>query len=1667
VVLAAGWLVAGAAWAQGPVVINEIHYDPEAKTEAVEFIELLNTGSTAVVLSRWRVTEAIDLEFPAGTSLAPGGYLVVAENPAALKAKFGVNALGPWSGNLANEGEKIVLRDAAGQVQDEVEYQLGFPWPTVGDPPGYSIELVNPALDNNLGGSWRRSVPEEVSSQPTILVPSRANWQYLKGTSEASTPVTAWRAPDFDDSGWLSVGAPIGYGENFIVTRLADMQGSYASVFLRRKFQVADPAQVGSLVLEALFDDGFNVWINGVHVLRQNLSANEMPFSGLASLKTETGDYEAFNLPSPSGYLRAGENVIAIQAHNVNLSTSSDFYIDVQLRAESGAARGPTPGAANSVYATSLPPHIRQVAHEPKQPAATQAVRIAAKITDEDGVANASLQYQLVDPGDYIELTDAAYQANWTSAPMNDRGLSGDERPDDGVFTAELPGTLHTHRRLVRYRITATDSGGRSITAPYADDPQPNFAYFVYDGVPPWSGAIQPNSTDEARKRVVTYGMDVMRSLPVYHLLTKKASLMAAQYTEQYGGDLYKWAGTLVYDGEVYDHIHYRARGGVWRYAMGKNMWKFDFNRGHDFDARDNAGRKYNTRWTKLNLGACIQQGDYLHRGEQGMFEAVGFRLFNLVGVEASKTHWIHFRVIDEAAEVGTKQYDGDFWGLYLVTEQLDGRFLDEHGLPDGNLYKMEGGTGELNNQGPTAATDKSDLNSFLNTYRGGAPTDDWWRASFDVARYCSYQTIVQGIHHYDICYQKNYFYYLNPVTSWWSVHPWDLDLTWADNMYDSGCGGIDEFKNRVLNRSAFKREWQNRIREIRDLLFNTDQAWQLIDEYAAVIRDPAGGPSFVEADRAQWDYNPIMVSSYVNSSKAGQGRFYQRAATKDFPGMVKIMKDYVVRRGTSLDTLAADANIPSRPTVTAIGSANFPLNVLAFRASEFSSPGGVAFAAMKWRVGEITDTNGPTFNPRAPQHYEIDAAWEIDELGSFVSDVTIPPSAVKVGHLYRARVRMKDNTGRWSRWSAPVEFRVGESDYAAAVQKFLRLSELMYNPPDGSDFEFVELHNTSSTMALNLTGVKFTAGIDFSFGAGTLLPPDGYLLVVKATNENNFTAFRQRYGLSETVPILGPYSGALANDGETLTLKTAAAGTTIFSCDYGDGRGWPVAADGAAHSLVPLASAEAGQGTGALDYGGNWRASAYRGGSPGRADPELRASVVINELMAHTDYNDPRNPEYDSNDWIELFNPTDRAVDLAGWFLSDDPANLKKWAIPAVTIPVGGWVSFDEVTGFHLPITAGFGLDKAGEQLFLSFLPGTAEDRVVDAVSFKGQENEVSLGRLPDGGAFWTPCVPSLGRPNRAVGLSVVISELMYHPPPQDTDGADNDADEYIELFNPTAAPINLYDTNGTWRLDGGVKFALPPNTSVPPGAHLLVVNFDPTDAAALGAFRRRFSLGVRPLALVGPFQGQLANTSDRVALEKPQYPDLPGQPYSWVIVDEVIYADQAPRPAEPDGTGLSVERLEAAQPGNDPANWRPSAPSPGEFGSADRDADGDEMPDLWEITHGLKFNDASDAALDFDNDGLTNRQEYLAGTDPRDGESALKLTSTEPVSDGVVLRFVAVANKGYTVQYRDSLAGGSWRKLANVEPAFGTRSVQISDTLPAGVAERFYRVVTPQAPE
>jgi hypothetical protein len=660
-----------------------------------------------------------------------------------------------------------------------------------------------------------------------------------------------------------------------------------------------------------------------------------------------------------------------------------------------------------------------EVRHEPKQPKSGQSVLVTVKNKDASALDGLILQYQIVDPGKYIARKDAQFEKNWVAAPMNDAGEKGDRKAGDGIWTAELPGSLQIHRRLIRYRIVNEKNSKR--IAPEPDDAQPNFAYFCYDGVPDWKGAINPASSDPKLREVVTFPSESLQKVPVYHFISHKASIenvtwrRPKPFGEREGRNDYDYTGTMVYDGVVYDHVEFRARGGEWRHAMGKNMWKFNFLPGHRLEAGDNYGRTYDTKWDKLNLGACIQQGDTGLRGEQGMLEAVGFRLFNMAGVEAPNTHWVHFRIIDGAEESPRDQYSGDFWGLYLAMENLDGHFLKEHKLPKGNLYKMEFYSPKTEFIGNPAITNQADVLKFWKQL-GPQQPDAWWKETVDLPRYYSYRSILECIHHYDIQSGKNYFLYFNPASQKWVVLPWDIDLSWSDSVYGSGYEPY--YQLGLVRKPPFRQQYQERLAEIRDLLFNQEQLGMLIDEYAAVIGGPPGKPSIAAADRAKWDYHPALAAGHPN--KAGHGRFYFGEATNSFSIMPDYMKAYAARRMRWVDTsLLAGYQSPPAPKIAAEGPLDFSQAAVKFRVE--ANVGNANENPCVWRLAEVSDPK--TVNPREPRKYEIDSLWEKELPAAGVAE--LPVKLLKPGHTYRLRARQKDASGRWSRWSSPVQFTV------------------------------------------------------------------------------------------------------------------------------------------------------------------------------------------------------------------------------------------------------------------------------------------------------------------------------------------------------------------------------------------------------------------------------------------------------------------------------------------------------------------------------------------------------------------------------------------------------------------------------------------------------------------
>jgi hypothetical protein len=511
------------------------------------------------------------------------------------------------------------------------------------------------------------------------------------------------------------------------------------------------------------------------------------------------------------------------------------------------------------------------------------------------------------------------------------------------------------------------------------------------------------------------------------------------------------------------------------------------------------------------------------------------------------------------------------------------------------------------------------------------------------------------------------------------------------------------------------------------------------------------------------------------------------------------------------------------------------------------------------------------------------------------------------------------------STWSA-----LNEATFAVGpVAENLRITEIMYHPadtnnPSDANEEFIELRNIGSE-SINLSLVRFTNGIDFTFPS-IELARDQYILVVEAQ-----AAFSAQYPEFSGV-IAGEYSGSLANDGEKIRLEDAA-GQTILDFKYSDA--WREITDGQGFSLTIVNPANPDANSwGEKD---SWRASAFYGGSPGWDDTGIipePGSMVVNEVLAHS--------HAEAADWIELHNTTGAAINIGGWFLSDDGNDLTKYQIADGTVIAGnGYLVFYQDQDFGNPADPGchqaFALSENGDQVYLSSAEGGVLTGYQELEDFGASETGVSFGRYYKGSTdnynfvAMSENTPGAANAYPKVG-PIVINEIMYNP------GSGNQNEEYIELHNITPEPVTLYryDKSEPWRFTDGIEFVFPsdPVVTIPAGGYLLLVK-------DLAAFAARYGDAPAGVQVLGPYDGQLQNGGEKLDLSMPGDVDEFGTRY-YIRIDRVSYSDGShPEdcpggvdlwPVEADGGGMSLSRKPASAYGNDLANWKAAAPSPGQ---------------------------------------------------------------------------------------------------------------------------------------
>ncbi|HNQ90070.1 MAG TPA: Ig-like domain-containing protein [Verrucomicrobiota bacterium] len=245
-----------------------------------------------------------------------------------------------------------------------------------------------------------------VLASTVTLIPQGALWKYL---DDGSNQGTDWKEPGFDDQSWASGSAELGYGDGGEATLVSygpDSNNKYVTTYFRTAFWVADATAVTALSLQVLRDDGAAVYLNGTLVATYAMPSS-FDYRTYATTATEyTWDPTA---TIPVGLLRSGANVLAVEVHQGN-ATSTDLSLDLVLTAEvlpPGTAPdvpglvGPETGATG----VNVPPTLQTQVSDPDGDALTVTFYGRESVT--------------VDPFTVVVLPDTQkYVASSTYAPI-------------------------------------------------------------------------------------------------------------------------------------------------------------------------------------------------------------------------------------------------------------------------------------------------------------------------------------------------------------------------------------------------------------------------------------------------------------------------------------------------------------------------------------------------------------------------------------------------------------------------------------------------------------------------------------------------------------------------------------------------------------------------------------------------------------------------------------------------------------------------------------------------------------------------------------------------------------------------------------------------------------------------------------------------------------------------------------------------------------------------------------------------------------------------------------------------------------------------------------------------------------------------------------------------
>jgi len=435
------------------IVIHEIMYHPPPETApdgsrvkgSLEWVELFNRSDKPVDMSGFQFVDAIEYKFPAGTVIAPAGYLVVANDVKDMLSAYpslptsNGQLVGEFKGGLANSGENLVLLDACGNPADTVHYYDDGRWPTFPDGGGSTLELRDPHADNGAGDAWAASneaarsswqtITYEGVAQPSSVGPDGTYQEFILGLLDAGTVL-------IDDVSVIE--NPSGTKKELIQNGTFEVAGAASWRPLgnhRHADVIIDPTNPGNRVLQIAATGPAEHMHNHV----------ETTLAPGQTIKNGT----TYRVSLRAKWM-GGSNQLDTRLYFNRLGKITEL----PLPKNHG-----TPLAPNDHAEKNIGPTYSELEHSPVVPKPYEPVRVSVVARDPDGIDGLTLSYAM-DGGSFANI-----------AMTND----GADR-----YSALVPGGAAAS--IYQFYVTGNDTAGAASTFPAAG-PASRALWKVDDGL--------------------------------------------------------------------------------------------------------------------------------------------------------------------------------------------------------------------------------------------------------------------------------------------------------------------------------------------------------------------------------------------------------------------------------------------------------------------------------------------------------------------------------------------------------------------------------------------------------------------------------------------------------------------------------------------------------------------------------------------------------------------------------------------------------------------------------------------------------------------------------------------------------------------------------------------------------------------------------------------------------------------------------------------------------------------------------------------------------------------------------------------------------------------------------------------------------------------------------